>query len=549
MQYINFNKDAWKDTEVKNPIEKICGMGTTLLALIFFGFVAIASIAETSVIDPNHFVGEKILYEKDNVFLNFVWILLFLLTAIIFAYFRETFQKIPVSKLKIGLFIYTMILGTIWVIKVQCVPAADAKQVFDAAAMFAKGDMTPMTVSTWESYLGDLSYFQPFHHQLGLTFLSEKLYRVCGFETALPLELMNVVCLAFLYLGLQKIAEKLFRSKGVVLILTVILALCLQPVFMTAFPYGIIIGFSAAIWAYYFVLCFMQSDSAKRALYILPATILMVIGVLAKYNNLIFVVAITIGLVIFIIREKDWVSLILVAVFCVVSFNCMNFVVMHYESKSGVELKPGISQTTFLDMGLNESYMAPGWYNGITISLYKKNGGDSELTTKAAKEDVSKRIEKFKSDGSYCKSFFSKKVLSQWNEPTYESIWVSQVKAHYYGQVDQKSWLNKVYRQNDENGKPIYDGSWGKKLDSYFNVYQMLMFVMFSVAMVSLLLKRCNVETMTLILVLVGGFLYHLLFEAKSQYCVSYFVLIAFFAAYGTYVVAKSIELKLPIKK
>ena len=110
-------------------------------------------------------------------------------------------------------------------------------------------------------------------------------------------------------------------------------------------------------------------------------------------------------------------------------------------------------------------------------------------------------------------------------------------------------WAAAVTIGLDENGKPIYDGSWGKKLDSYFNVYQMLMFVMFSVAMVSLLLKRCNVETMTLILVLVGGFLYHLLFEAKSQYCVSYFVLIAFFAAYGTYVVAKSIELKLPIKK
>ena len=26
--------------------------------------------------------------------------------------------------------------------------------------------------------------------------------------------------------------------------------------------------------------------------------------------------------------------------------------------------------------------------------------------------------------------FFSKKIISQWNEPTYESIWVSKVKSH-----------------------------------------------------------------------------------------------------------------------
>lgn len=549
MGYINWNKEFWKNTTVKNPVEKICGIGTSILALIFFGIVAIASIGLTSVIDQNSYAGEHILYEKDNIFLNIIFIILFIVAAILLYYFRDVFMKIPESKMKVGLFVYTIIVGIIWVIKVQCVPATDARQVYDAAVMFAKGDMTPMKVSTWESMFGDMSYFQPNPHQLGLVFICEKLYRICGFETALPLEILNVVSLALMYLGLQKIAKRLFNSKGIVLILTVILALCLQPLFMTAFPYGIIIGFSAAIWAYYFVLCFMQSKSSKRALYILPATLLMVISVLAKYNNLICVLAITIGLIIYIIREKDWISFVLVAVFCIVSFSSMGIVVKYYENKSGVTLKPGITQMMFLDMGLNESPMAPGWYNGRTIGLYKKYNGDSEAATKEAKEDVSNRIDKFMSDGKYGRKFFLSKILSQWNEPSYESIWVSQVKSHYYDKVDEKSWLYKVYRQNDKDGNPMYDGSWGKKLDFYFNIYQMLMFVMFSVAMIYFIVKKCNVETMTLILILIGGFLYHLLFEGKSQYCVSYFVLISFFAAYGTYIVAKSVDLKLPLNK
>jgi hypothetical protein len=549
MQYIKFNKELWKKENINNPIEKICGIGTSVLALIFFGMVAIASIGFTSVIDQNSYAGEHILYEKDNVFLNILFILLFVAIAVLLYYFRDIFMKIPESKLKVGLFVYTIVVGMIWVIKVQCVPAFDSGQIYDTAAMFVKGDMTPMTISTWESLFEDMSYYQPFPHQLGLVFICEKLYQICGFETALPVEIFNVVCLALMYLGLQKIAKRLFNSKGVVLILTVILALCLQPLFMTAFPYGIIIGFSAAIWSYYFILCFMQSNHAKKALYILPATFLMVFSVLAKYNNLICVVAITIGLVVYIIREKEWISLALVAVFCIVAFNSMSIVVMHYENKSGVVLKPGVTEMMFLDMGLNESGMAPGWYNGRTIILYKKHNGDSEAATKEAKEDISKRIDKFLSDATYRRDFFGKKILSQWNEPSYESIWASQVKGHYYGKVDKESWLNKVYRQNDQDGNPVYDGSWGKKLDAYFNIYQMLMFVMFSVAMISFIRKRCNAETMILILILIGGFLYHLFFEGKSQYCVSYFVLISFFAAYGTYLIAKTVELKLPLKK
>ena len=548
MQFIRWNKDLWKK-DTKNLFEWICGLGCTVLALLFFGIVALASIVQTSVIDPKHFVGEHILYESDSVIVNVIWILLFIVAMIALYQGRNYLMKISEKQLMIGLFIYTIVLGLIWNLRVQCVPGADAKQIFDAASMFAKGDMTPMKVSTWPALFGEMSYFQPYPFQLGLVFLCEKIYRIFGFETALPLELMNVVALALLYLGLQKIAIKLFRKKGVLFILTFTLALCLQPLFMTAFPYGIIIGFSAAVWAYYFMLCFMKSSHEKRGLYLLPATACMVISVLAKYNNLIWVVAIVIGLMIYIIREKEWVSIAFAVVFALAPFMSMSLVTMHYENKAGVTLKEGVSQIAFLDMGLNESYMAPGWYNGLALKYYKDNNGDAEAATKAAKADLEIRKEKLLSDSSYRRNFFAKKILSQWNEPTYESIWVSQVKGHYYGEVSKESWLNKVYNQQDENGKPLYDGSWGRKLDGFFNVYQMLVFLMFCFAMIYFIKKGCDAETMIMVIVLLGGFLYHLLFEAKSQYCVSYFILLAFYGAYGTYILTKSVVLNLSQKK
>ena len=45
-------------------------------------------------------------------------------------------------------------------------------------------------------------------------------------------------------------------------------------------------------------------------------------------------------------------------------------------------------------------------------------------------------------------------------------------------------------------------------------------------------------------LILLGGLLYHLLFEAKSQYALPYFVLILPIAAYGLFTFFRKVELR-----
>jgi hypothetical protein len=49
-----------------------------------------------------------------------------------------------------------------------------------------------------------------------------------------------------------------------------------------------------------------------------------------------------------------------------------------------------------------------------------------------------------------------------------------------------------------------------------------------------------------LALIILGGFVYHLIFEAKSQYVLPYFIMMVPFAAYGFY---SLVHLKLPRRK
>mgnify|MGYP000494323644 CR=1 FL=1 len=128
-------------------------------------------------------------------------------------------------------------------------------------------------------------------------------------------------------------------------------------------------------------------------------------------------------------------------------------------------------------MGLNESYMAPGWYNNIALSLYTSNNCDIDAAESQAWSDINSRLNKMKNDSEYAINFFGNKILSQWNEPSYESIWVSKVKGH---DVDVQEGL----------GKAVYDGNTGQFLELYFNFYMMAVFILFTLGIYFMFLYK-----------------------------------------------------------
>ena len=69
--------------------------------------------------------------------------------------------------------------------------------------------------------------------------------------------------------------------------------------------------------------------------------------------------------------------------------------------------------------------MAPVEYNDMAKSNFLNANLDNKQADTLAKTDIKERLNKFKQDSHYRNNFFSKKILSQWNEPSYESLWVS----------------------------------------------------------------------------------------------------------------------------
>ena len=458
----------------------ICG-----LLFLVFGYIAIMSIFQTCVIDPANYSSEVILFQDDLFVINIFCLVIF--TALLFKINKHTafFAKVNMKFMEAGLFAFSAIIGLVWIFSVQSIPAADSYNIYETASQTAQGNYAFLHNGSDfynKDFYGGFSYYNCYPFQLGFVLISEIVYRIFGTDST-------------------------------------------KPVLFCTFVYGNIIGMCCAIWASHFLIKYFQTD---KYLVLIPCGVLLVVSALAKYNNLIYLVAFVIMLIIHTVKAKKWQSIAFALALCIAVVGTSNLVIKSYASRANTELKGGVSQVLYLDMGLNESYMAPGWYNNIALSLYTSNNCDIDAAESQAWSDINSRLNKMKNDSEYAINFFGNKILSQWNEPSYESIWVSKVKGH---DVDVQEGL----------GKAVYDGSTGQFLELYFNFYMMAVFILFTLGIYFMFLyKKTNISTVLLPLVLLGGFGYHLLFEGKSQYILTYIVLLLPYAAYALCTILES---------
>lgn len=552
----------------------------SLFVFIAFGYVAIMSIFQTSVIDPAAYSSEKVLYQNDIVILNLLFTVIFFALAFVFRKTYDFFSKINIRFFEIGIVVWVILLGFIWIFSVTSVPAADSQNIFEAASKAAKGDYTPFIDGSKfynKDFYQGYSYFNFYPFQLGYVWLSEIVYRVFGTTSSMPMQVINVLCLSSSYFALARIARLLFKRRSIEFFTIVLLAACFQPILLCTFVYGNIMGMSFAIWASLFLIKYFQTGKYG---WLAPCGILLVLSILAKYNNMIYLVAFVIVLLIHAIKNiLRWVknkdktdktnesvkqndsnikkntnkkkksknnkntnkknalkkslnpalalaisSVAFALVLCIAAIGSVNLIIFSYEKRAKVELADGLSQVQYLDMGVTESYMAPGWYTRTGLDTYLGANLDNKAADKASWRSIGTKLGQMgKNNKMNAFDFFSKKILSQWNEPEFESIWVSKVKGHTNSDAASKGI-----------GKAVYEGSLGQALELHFNLYMQILYLLFAAGIYLMFInKKTNIKNILFPLVVLGGFGYHLLFEGKSQYVLTYIPLLIPIAAYA----------------
>ncbi|MGN0620759.1 MAG: hypothetical protein ACI4I9_02725 [Porcipelethomonas sp.] len=500
--------------------ESFSRIAVSILMLAVMGFLTAVSLLHTTgmeIIKEGEGIEtvvysikeklESVIYYNDNFVFNVIYLAVgFALCFLIV----PRMNKIPLWAETAFIFVWTVVLGCIWVNSSMVSPTEDSAMVTCASIDFAENNF---------QRLGE-NYYSNYSFQLGYILFNEILIRLHNiflpFKNLIFLEIFNVIFLAVTYVGLIMINNRIFTDKRIRHLTVVILALSVQPLIFSVFLYGIIPGLMFAVWAVYFEIVWLQKSNIPCGIL---SAVFIALAVMIKSNYLITLIAMLIIAFVKMFGRRQFIKdIIFIVLAASLSMGISPAVKALYESRSDMEIGDSIPYTSWIAMGLNESDLAPGWYNyNYTVANFEKNDFDADKAGKESMDNIKHRLNLFLMNPQYANDFFYKKTVSQWNETSYQSIWNNEVRFQYKEKGKLSAWVC---------------GKGEKPVKKYMDIFTQIIFAG-SLIGVAACLKNKNLLTVFIPLIVFGGFLYHTISEGKSQYIIPYYILLTGFAAYG----------------
>ncbi len=485
-------------------ISRICAV----LALLLFSIIMLrtffTSMIATSEMTLEGGTKETVFFRHDSLFFNLVTLLL---GAAVLLILRRYLERLSLRVVTLSALGVVLVFGILFVASSLSSPTFDSFFVSDAAYHASYGDYTNL----------EGTYFKQYPFQLGYVLFSEILIRLFFIHDAfLVIEFFNVFFLVIAYYAIIKTVRYTFDSENVARMTALFLMLFAAPILFCTFTYGNVPGLmfgAIALWQ-------MSAIRRNNRAYLHAGIAALSIGlaVTVKQNLMIFFAAMAIILAIRLMRERGLAPLFCLALSFVTVLSFPALAKWQYEVRSGIDFGDGIPLEGWAAMGLHDSARAPGWYNGTyTVSNFKNFDFNAEKTREAAIEAIKARLDYFGENEDEAYEFFAKKIDSQWNETTYQSIWQNNVR----GQYAPKWGIAKFLCIDHEDFTK-----------SAMDVYAQILFAFTTVGAI-LLLRRREIMQVIFPTIIIGGFLYHLIFEGKSQYVLTYVILMAPIAAYG----------------
>lgn len=471
------------------------------------------SIFSTSYITTT--ASEITFFVRDSVIVNIAAVGAFVLvltllkkTGQVQGFFRRVEQDDgEFFKLRRILLSILFTVSLIWALSTQYQPGAD--QYYVQKAVYA------LHIKDYYMF-ADAGYMSGYHNQLGLMWLSYLFSNVFGSYNYICFQIMNVIGITAFYCAMSDICAY-FGLKRTVQLGVLLSGILFFPLIMyCSFVYGNIWGLACAVLAIKSELAFFTHGKRRSAVY---AAVEIVLAVVLKSNYLIFMIGMLVYAAMKIITAKS-VRLLFLPCLIVVLFLAQSvFLVKLSERVSGHSLDQGASSWAWIAMGLQESDKAPGWYNGYNWNSYRDAEYQTEMQAQNAKEDIVQSVRYFMSHKGDAVRFFSLKTASQWNNPTFQSFWINQVRR---SGITPGNWV------------ASFMSAGGTHLSAQFlNLFQVI--VLFGTLLYCVLYRNTPhyIDSLIFALIFVGGFVFHLFWEAKGQYTISYFVLLFPYAVAG----------------
>lgn len=250
--------------------------------------------------------------------------------------------------------------------------------------------------------------------------------------------------------------------------------------------------------------------------WMISATFVLILDCMFKRNALICLIAVILVSLVMLFKKFDgkrMVWLLLTAFFAVMA---VPFAQKTYEIRAGQESGKGIPMITYISLSMQQGLGGPGAWSGYHTDLFLQNDYDYEATFEQAKEDIRESLSAFAADPKYMLHFYTEKVAYQWTEGSFDGM--SWGIGNGFA-ADKSPWQSSIV-----NGKAheifAVIANWHQSV-----VYSAFMLAMI-VAFVDIRKKQALCfGKMVLITMVIGGFLFELIWESSSRYVMMYYAM------------------------
>lgn len=403
------------------------------------------------------------------------------------------------------------------------IPAADSASVYTIAQALASGQT--QVIHPTDSYL---SYYP---QQMGLVAFYEVIIRLwnllpVSYAAHYIIQCVNVAMACFTVFFQYKITCLLSSDNDRAAVCYLFLAMLNAPlIFYTSFVYGEIPSFALLSGGLYLLLLFLQKTelSFRQRLLSLTGSLLMLVsGVALRKNSLVVMIAVVI-VVLWEWMRQQRISLLLFA--ALLTAGCLTVqpaIQRFYEYRAGNVLSTGVPAISYVAMGMQESSRGNGWYNGFNFDTYEDSHLNAAITAQKSKNAISKSLSAFRASPGFAFQFYRDKFLSQWTDGSY--FCRQATAAHSDGRI--------------KYVEELYTGRLATPFIHYCNIYQLLIYGGSFTCMLPLCRRRTQAPAVGLpfyvgMIAVLGGFLFHMVWEANSRYIFPYFLLLVPYAALG----------------
>ena len=478
-----------------------------------FGLIALAIIIALNLIfTANLDAGEHIKINNNSfiyvVGIIFLGLSIYVITEIINNKLYNNDNLEGTKKLRKSLFTISVICFTIfniiWVIVVRPGIIADQIHACNIAQTLYNGNLEQFLPNLTYAGIPLREYMQAYHQQISLAFVFSLFFRIIHFDGIGALRGLNVIgniAIIFALYKINKQISKKYKTNSTRLFTLIITFFSLS--MLSTFIYVDLPGLALCLFSTYYMMKYVESNKIK---YSVIASLFTMVAYMMRMNNLIFIIATVIYLlldVFYEITKRKWkenlIKVLIIAMYVIVSIVPASLVKNYYLKKYEMDKTKAYPNISYILMAMEESWRGCGWYNEDRGEPALK---DPEGSKQEYVQEIKHRLQYFINNPKDAIDFYVKKLASMWAENTYSAVRSNLTKEN----IDEDP-VQKMY-------EPLL----------FYQKATLIVICLCSLIALVQSRKNLSIEVIFLLTIFLGGFSFHILWEAKSRYIIPYIV-------------------------